>query len=152
MVFFAVVFFMPEMGGYFLEHANFEAANPMVTPEHIAPVWYMTPFYAILRAIPNKLAGVIAMGAAIAILFVVPWLDKSPVKSMRYRGVFSKLALTLFILCFCMLAYLGTVPVSPIKQILAQVGTFIYFAFFVLMPFYTYFEKCKTVPSRIIGK
>ena len=152
MVFFAIVFFMPEMGGYFLEHANFEAANPMVTPEHIAPVWYMTPFYAILRAIPNKLAGVLAMGAAIAILFVIPWLDKSTVKSMRYRGIWSKGALTLFIIAFFTLGYLGTVPVSPIKQILAQLGTVIYFAFFLLMPIYTKFEKCKVVPNRIQGK
>ena len=148
-VFFMVVFFMPEMGGYFLEHANFEAANPMVTPEHIAPVWYMTPFYAILRAIPNKLAGVIAMAAAIAVLFVIPWLDKSPVKSMRYRGVFSKIALFLFTIAFFMLGYLGTVSVSPIKQLLAQIGTIIYFSFFILMPFYTRFERCKPVPSRI---
>ncbi len=151
-VFFGIVFFMPEMGGYFLEHANFEAANPMVTPEHIAPVWYMTPFYAILRAIPNKLAGVIAMGAAIAILFVIPWLDRSPVKSIRYRGIFSKIALTLFTLAFFMLGYLGTVAVSPIKQILAQLGTCIYFGFFILMPFYTRYEKCKPVPNRIKGK
>jgi ubiquinol-cytochrome c reductase cytochrome b subunit len=148
-VFLGIVFFMPEMGGYFLEHANFQAANPMVTPEHIAPVWYMTPFYAILRAIPNKLAGVIAMGASIAFLFVVPWLDRSPVKSMRYRGVFSKGALTLFVLCFFILGYLGTVPVSPFKQILAQVSTVVYFAFFILMPFYTWFERCKPVPNRI---
>lgn len=148
-VFLGIVFFMPEMGGYFLEHANFEAANPMVTPEHIAPVWYMTPFYAILRAIPNKLAGVIAMGAAIAILFVIPWLDRSPVKSIRYRGIYSKIALTLFVICFFTLGYLGTVPVSPIKQILAQVSTVVYFGFFILMPFYTYFEKCKSVPKRI---
>lgn len=151
-VFFAVVFFMPEMGGYFLEHANFEAANPMVTPEHIAPVWYMTPFYAILRAIPNKLAGVIAMGASIAILFVLPWLDRSPVKSIRYRGIYSKIALLLFTISFFILGYLGTVTVSPIKQLLAQVSTVIYFAFFILMPLYTRFEKCKAVPSRIIRK
>jgi ubiquinol-cytochrome c reductase cytochrome b subunit len=151
-VFFGIVFFMPEMGGYFLEHANFEAADPMVTPEHIAPVWYMTPFYAILRAIPNKLAGVIAMGVAIAILFVIPWLDKSPVKSIRYRGIYSKLALSIFVVAFFMLGYLGTVPVSPVKQVLAQLGTFIYFAFFFLMPFYTKFEKCKPVPNRIMGK
>ncbi len=152
MAFFAVVFFMPEMGGYFLEHANFEAANPMVTPEHIAPVWYMTPFYAILRAIPNKLAGIVAMGASIAVLFVIPWLDRSPVKSMRYRGIFSKLSLAIFTIAFCMLGYLGTVAVSPVKQILAQIGTGIYFGFFILMPVYTRFEKCKTVPTRIKGK
>ena len=152
LAFFSVVFFMPEMGGYFLEHANFEAANPMVTPEHIAPVWYMTPFYAILRAIPNKLAGVVAMGASIAILFVIPWLDRSPVKSMRYRGMLSKLSLCIFTIAFCMLGYLGTVAVSPVKQLLAQLGTGIYFGFFILMPVYTKIEKCKTVPTRIKGK
>ena len=124
----------------------------MVTPEHIAPVWYMTPFYAILRAIPDKLTGVIAMGAAIAVLFVIPWLDRSPVKSIRYRGIFSKLALVIFTIAFCMLGYLGTVAVSPVKQILAQIGTGIYFGFFMLMPIYTTFEKCKTVPTRIKGK
>jgi ubiquinol-cytochrome c reductase cytochrome b subunit len=112
----------------------------------------MTPFYAILRAIPNKLAGVIAMGVAIAILFVIPWLDKSPVKSIRYRGIYSKLALSIFVVAFFMLGYLVTVPVSPVKQVLAQLGTFIYFAFFFLMPFYTKFEKCKQVPNRIMGK
>ncbi len=148
-VFCSVVFFMPEMGGYFLEHANFEAANPMVTPEHIAPVWYMTPYYAILRAIPNKVMGVVAMGASIAFLFVVPWLDRSPVKSIRYRGILSKLALTIFVICFFTLGYLGTVAVSPLKQVLAQVGTVLYFAFFILMPFYTRYEKCKPVPNRI---
>lgn len=149
MVFCAVVFFAPEMGGYFLEHANFEAANPMVTPEHIAPVWYMTPFYTILRAIPNKLAGIGAMGAAIAVLFVIPWLDKSPVKSMRYRGIYSKIALASFTISFFILGYLGTVAVTPAKQLLAQICSFFYFAFFIFMPLYTRFETCKTVPKRI---
>lgn len=149
MVFLGIVFFMPEMGGYFLEHANFQPADPMVTPEHIAPVWYMTPFYAILRAIPNKLMGVIAMAAAIAIIFVLPWLDRSPVRSIRYRGIWSKVALTLFVISFVVLGYMGTVPVSPLKQIITQACTMIYFLFFILMPFYTYFEKCKPVPNRI---
>lgn len=151
-VFCTVVFFMPEMGGYFLEHANFEAANPMVTPEHIAPVWYMTPFYSILRAIPNKLLGVIAMGASIAFIFVLPWLDKSPVKSIRYRGVFSKIALALFVISFFILGYLGTAVVTPVNQIMAQVCSIIYFAFFLLMPIYTYFEPCKSVPKRVRSK
>lgn len=149
MVFLGIVFFMPEMGGYFLEHANFQPADPMVTPEHIAPVWYMTPFYAILRAIPNKLMGVIAMAAAIAIIFVLPWLDRSPVRSIRYRGIWSKVALTLFVISFVVLGYMGTVPVSPLKQNITQACTMIYFLFFILMPFYTYFEKCKPVPNRI---
>lgn len=148
-VFCVVVFFMPEMGGYFLEHANFQAADPMVTPEHIAPVWYMTPFYSILRAIPNKLFGVIAMGASIAFIFVLPWLDKSPVKSIRYRGPLSKIALFLFVISFFVLGYLGTAVVTPLNQILAQVCSIIYFAFFILMPVYTYFEPCKPVPTRV---
>ncbi len=101
------------MGGYFLEHANFAPANPMVTPVHIAPVWYLTPFYAMLRAIPNKLFGVIVMGASIIILLLVPWLDNSKVKSIRYKGPFSKYALVIFIISFFTLGYLGTVVVTP---------------------------------------
>lgn len=149
MIFFAIVFFAPEMGGYFLEHPNFAPANPMVTPEHIAPVWYMTPFYTILRAIPHKLSGVIAMGAAIVILFFIPWLDKSPVKSMRYKGYWSRGALALFIVSFFILGYLGTVMVTPLKQLIAQICTLIYFGYFLLMPFYSRYEQHKTVPDRI---
>ncbi|HHF7349116.1 TPA: cytochrome bc complex cytochrome b subunit [Legionella feeleii] len=149
--FFAVVFFIPEMGGYFLEYANFAPANPMVTPEHIAPVWYMTPFYAILRAIPHKLTGVIAMGAAILILLFIPWLDRSPVRAMRYKGNYSKYALVAFVISFCILGYLGTVQVTPLKQYLARICTVIYFAYFLLMPFYSRYEQHKTVPERIDG-
>src|SRR5210317_285736 len=94
-----VMFFMPEMGGYFLEHANFVPADPFKTPEHIAPVWYFTPYYAILRAVPDKLMGVILIGLAIGLFFLLPWLDRSPVKSIRYRGWIYKLALTLFAIC-----------------------------------------------------
>ncbi|ASQ45075.1 cytochrome b [Legionella clemsonensis] len=148
-IFFAIVFFIPEMGGYFLEYANFVPANPMVTPEHIAPVWYLTPFYAMLRAIPDKLLGVIAMGAAIVILFFIPWLDKSPVRSMRYKGIYSRIALAAFIISFIMLGYLGTVIVTPVKQILARIFTTIYFAYFLFMPIYTRYEHCKQVPERI---
>ena len=149
--FFAVVFFIPEMGGYFLEYANFAPANPMVTPEHIAPVWYMTPFYAILRAIPHKLTGVIAMGAAILILLFIPWLDRSPVRAMRYKGNYSKYALITFVISFCILGYLGTVQVTPLKQYFARTCTVIYFAYFLLMPFYSRYEQHKTVPERIDG-
>lgn len=149
MVFCVALFFIPEMGGYFLEHNNFLPANPLTTPEHIAPVWYMTPFYSILRAVPNKLAGVIAMGSSIAILFVLPWLDRSRVKSIRYRGWGTKIALTIFTISFVGLAYLGTVPVTPIRQTLAQIFSILYFAFFISMPFYTTFEKTKPVPSRL---
>lgn len=148
-VFCAIVFFMPEMGGYFLEHDNFLPANPMITPEHIAPVWYMTPFYSILRAIPDKLFGVIAMAMSIAFLFVLPWLDKSPVKSIRYRGPIAKVALGLFIVSFFILGYLGTVSVTPTKQLIAQISAAIYFAFFLLMPFYTYWEPTKVPPKRV---
>ncbi|MCC5791862.1 MAG: cytochrome b N-terminal domain-containing protein [Legionellaceae bacterium] len=150
MAFFAVVFFAPEMGGYFLEHANFTPADPMVTPEHIAPVWYLTPFYSILRAIPDKLMGVIAMGASIILLFFLPWLDRSPVKSMRYKGRFSQIALALFLISFIMLGYLGTLPVTPLRQVMAQVGTVIYFAYFVLMPVYTRLEAHRQPPERIL--
>lgn len=147
-VFCIALFFIPEMGGYFLEHANFIPANPLTTPEHIAPVWYMTPFYSILRAIPNKLSGVIAMAASIAVLFVLPWLDRSPVKSIRYRGPLTKIALIIFSISFIGLGYLGTVPVTPLRQTLAQIFAFLYFAFFLSMPFYTRFEKTKPVPKR----
>ena len=91
---------MPDLGGYFLEGPNFIPANPMVTPEHIAPVWYMTPFYAILRAVPSKLGGVCAMAAAVAILFALPWLDRNPVRSIRYRGWQYKVALFIFTISF----------------------------------------------------
>lgn len=151
-LFACIVFFVPEMGGYFLEHANFIPADSMKTPEHIAPVWYMTPFYAILRAIPDKLFGVIAMGAAILVLFLLPWLDKSPVKSIRYRGPYFKIALGLFLISFIVLGYLGTVPVTPLGTVLAQMGSAIYFAFFLLMPLYTRIDPCKPVPERIRNK
>lgn len=148
-IFFAIVFFIPEMGGYFLEHPNFTPANPMVTPEHIAPVWYMTPFYTILRAIPDKLFGVIAMGGSILILLFIPWLDRSPVRSMRYKGNWSRVSLFLFVMCFALLGYLGTVVMTPGKQFLARLCAFIYFAYFILMPWYTRFESHQPVPERI---
>ena len=148
-LFCSVVFFAPEMGGYFLEHANFLPANPMVTPEHIAPVWYMTPFYAILRAVPDKLLGVIAMIAAIAILFFLPWLDRSPVKSMRYRGGWSRWALIIFTISFLILGYLGLVSVTPMRKLAAQIFSIIYFGFFLLMPIYTKLDKPRPVPERL---
>ncbi|MEE9451238.1 MAG: cytochrome b N-terminal domain-containing protein [Gammaproteobacteria bacterium] len=144
-----IVFFYPTLGGYFLEADNFVPANPLVTPDHIAPVWYMTPFYSILRAVPDKLMGVIAMAGSIAFLFVLPWLDRSRVRSMRYRGIWSKIALALFVVCFIALGYLGTVAVTPFRQMLAQIFTIIYFAFFILMPVYTRFEKTKPLPTRV---
>ncbi|MBP5088333.1 cytochrome bc complex cytochrome b subunit, partial [Pseudomonas chlororaphis] len=120
-IFCSIVFFFPEMGGYFLEKPNFEQANPFKTPEHIAPVWYFTPFYAILRAVPDKLLGVIAMGAAIAVLFVLPWLDRSPVKSMRYKGWLSKIWLVVFCISFVILGILGVLAPTPGRTLLSQV-------------------------------
>ncbi|GAA0312165.1 cytochrome bc complex cytochrome b subunit [Psychrobacter aestuarii] len=149
--FFAVVFFFPEGGGFFLEPPNFEVANSLKTPAHIAPVWYYTPFYAILRAVPSKLGGVIAMGAAIAVLFIIPWLDRSPVRSIRYKGILSKIALTIFVISFIVLGYLGATPATPTATIMARVFTVLYFLFFLLMPIYTAIEKCKQPPERVTG-
>jgi ubiquinol-cytochrome c reductase cytochrome b subunit len=150
LIFFAtIIFYMPEMGGYFLEHANFIPADPMKTPEHIAPLWYFTPFYAILRAIPDKFAGVIGMGGAIVVLFLLPWLDRNPVRSIRYRGGIYKKALALFVISFIALGYLGTQPATPVMTNIARVFTAIYFGFFLLMPIYTRWEKTKPVPERV---
>ena len=151
-VFFAVVFFAPEFGGWFLEHNNFVPADPLVTPEHIVPVWYFTPFYAILRAVPDKLVGVIMMGAAVSILFLLPWLDRSPVKSIRYRGGIYKTALTLFVISFIALGYLGTQNPTTTLTWLARFFTVVYFGFFILMPFYTKMDQTKPVPERVTGK
>ena len=145
----AVVFFAPEMGGYFLEHANFEPANSLKTPEHIAPVWYFTPFYAILRAVPDKLLGVLLMGGAIVMLFILPWLDRSPVKSIRYRGWIFRLAVASFAISFVALGYLGMQPVSAISTLAARFFATIYFLFFLLMPFYTRWDQTKQVPDRV---
>jgi ubiquinol-cytochrome c reductase cytochrome b subunit len=144
-----VIFYYPTMGGYFLEAPNFDPANALVTPEHIAPVWYFTPFYAILRAIPDKLAGVAAMGIAVVIFFFLPWLDRSKVRSIRYRGPIYKMFLTLFVISFVILGWLGMEVPSPEKTLLAQICSFIYFSFFFLMPIYTTLDKNKTVPKRL---
>ncbi|TPE52337.1 cytochrome bc complex cytochrome b subunit [Maribrevibacterium harenarium] len=155
-VFCAVIFFFPEMGGYFLEKPNFEAANPLKTPAHIAPVWYFTPFYAILRAVTYplfgldaKFWGVVAMGGAIAILFVLPWLDRSPVKSMKYKGWMSKIALIAFCIAFVILGVLGVLPATEARTTVAQIASVVYFAYFILMPFYTRWESTKPVPERV---
>jgi len=149
-VFSAIIFFAPEMGGYFLEHANFEAADPLKTPEHIAPVWYFTPFYAILRAVPDKLGGVILMGSAMILLFFLPWLDRSPVKSIRYRGWMFKTAVALFVVSFFVLGFLGTQPATGLYTTMARIFTIVYFAFFLLMPIYTKLDKTKPVPERVV--
>ncbi len=148
-VFAIIVFYMPEFGGYFLEHANFRAADPMRTPEHIAPVWYFTPFYSILRAVPNKLGGVIAMGSAIFMLFILPWLDRGEVKSIRYRSGIFKIALVAFVISFMGLGVLGTMPVTPTATAFARVFSLVYFLFFLSLPFYSRCEKTKPVPERL---
>jgi len=157
-VFCVVVFFFPEMGGYFIEHANFEEANNLKTPEHIAPVWYYTPFYAMLRAVTYpflgvdaKFWGLVVMGGAIAILFVLPWLDRSPVKSIRYKGMLSKLMLAAFLVSFVVLGYLGALAPTAGRTLAAQIFTVVYFAYFLLMPFYTRMEGTKPVPERVTG-
>lgn len=149
MVFVVVLFFAPDMGGFFIEPENYVPADQMKTPEHISPVWYMTPYYAILRAVPNKLFGLMAMAAAIAFMFVLPWLDRSPVRSIRYKGWYSKIAITVFVICFIGLGYLGTQPVSILYTSLARLFAIGYFAFFVLMPFYTRYEKTSPVPEHL---
>ena len=148
-VFCAILFFMPEMGGYFLEHANFEIANSLKTPEHIAPVWYFTPFYSMLRAVPDKLGGFITMAAAIAVLFVLPWLDRSPVRSIRYKGIISRIAILVFVACFIILGYLGVKAPTPGRTLLAQICTILYFGYFVGIYFWTRYETTKPEPDRI---
>jgi ubiquinol-cytochrome c reductase cytochrome b subunit len=149
MFFSIIVFFLPELGGYFLEANNFIPADPFKTPVHIAPLWYFTPFYAILRAVPDKLAGVLLMGTAIVILFFLPWLDRSPVKSIRYRGGIYKTALALFVVAFFALCWLGMQAPTPLLTTLARVFSSIYFGFFLLMPIYTKLDKTKPVPERV---
>ena len=152
-LFSAVVFFAPEMGGYFIEAPNFEPANPLKTPEHIAPVWYFTPFYAMLRAVPpmfgSQFPGVIVMFAAILVLFFLPWLDRSPVKSIRYKGKQSKIWLGIFAVTFVVLGWLGTQPATDLYTWFARLFTLVYFLFFFLMPIYTRMEETKPVPERL---
>jgi ubiquinol-cytochrome c reductase cytochrome b subunit len=155
LIFCAVIFFAPTFGGLFLESPNFEPANALQTPPHIAPVWYFTPFYAMLRAVPSfagtQVWGVLVMGASIVVLFFVPWLDRSPVNSIRYRGPIYKVMLTIFVLSFISLAICGLKPPSGIYPTLAKICTVLYFAFFLLMPWYTKFDSVKPVPERVTG-
>ncbi len=148
-IFCAIIFFAPEMGGYFLEPPNFIPANPLKTPEHIAPVWYFTPFYSILRAIPDQLFGVIGMGGAIVVLFLLPWLDRSPVKSIRYKDWIYKTILVVFLIAFFGLGYLGTQKPTPTLTTLSRIFTVIYFSFFIFMPFWSRLGKTKPVPERV---
>jgi ubiquinol-cytochrome c reductase cytochrome b subunit len=196
MVFTAIIFFSPELGGYFLEYNNFIPADPLKTPLHIAPVWYFTPFYSMLRAttdpMVNVLAGVVGLGAvltvlkgnfsgkgkiamlviaavaifllktfdakfwgvvvmggAVVILFFLPWLDHSPVKSIRYRPDWHKYLYGVFVVFFLVLGYLGIKPPSDIGTLIAQVGTLFYFGFFLLMPWWSKLGKPKAVPDRV---
>lgn len=168
MVFSAIVFFAPEMGGYFLEHNNFIPADPLKTPAHIAPVWYFTPYYSILRAVPplfnSQFPGVVAMGLSVVAFAFLPWLDRSPVKSIRYRGAKYKTWLALFVVSFLVLGYLGTKPTDvwgvfganvPVlagadrATVAARIFTAVYFLYFILMPWYTKTDKTKPVPERV---
>jgi len=195
-VFSAIIFFAPELGGYFLEYNNFIPADPLKTPAHIAPVWYFTPFYSMLRATTDvmvdvfcvvvaigallaiwkgrlsfvgkivavvaaaviilllktfdaKFWGVVIMGGAVIILFFLPWLDQSPVRSIRYRPGWHKWLYGIFVVDFIVLGYLGIQPPSDIKTLVAQVGTLFYFGFFLLMPWWSRLGAFKPVPDRI---
>tara|TARA_R110001599_G_scaffold65838_2_gene185921 strand:- start:173770 stop:175809 length:2040 start_codon:yes stop_codon:yes gene_type:complete len=148
-VFCGIVFFLPEMGGYFLEFANFEEANSLKTPEHIAPVWYFTPFYSVLRAVPDKFWGFIAFAASVAIPFLLPWLDRSPVNSWRYRGNITKVMLVVFVASFLILGVLGVKAPNPERTFLAQICSVIYFGFFLFMPIWSKMDKTKPVPTRV---
>ena len=158
-IFCSVLFFFPDGGGYLIEYINYEPANNLKTPDHIVPAWYYTPYYAMLRAITfpigpltAKFLGFVVMAAAMVIFALLPWLDKRPVKSIRYKGIYSKVFLFLFVVSFIVLGYLGSVAPNPTRTFLAQIFTIIYFAYFLLMPFYTKYEKCKPVPERILIK
>ena len=147
-----IVFFVPTFGGLFLEGPNFDPANPLSTPEHIAPVWYFTPYYAILRAVPDQRLGALLMGLAVASFLFLPWLDRAPVKSMRYRGPISRIMLALFAVSFIALGYLGLQPAEGLYVMLARIFAVIYFAYFWLMPWYSRasVDACKPVPERVI--
>lgn len=148
----AIIFFKPDMWGYFLEKPNFEVANGLKTPAHIAPVWYFTPFYAILRAVPDKLLGVIMMGLSIVVLFLLPWLDRCKVRSVRYRSTLHKLNIAQFVVCFIILGVLGVLPSTPTLTLIAQICTLGYFGFFVLLFFYSKNENTKPLPERVTFK
>ena len=148
-IFVAIIFFAPEMGGFFLEYPNFEEANALKTPEHIAPVWYYTPFYSVLRAVPDKLLGFIAFGSSVVVIAFLPWLDRSPVKSIRYKGNFTKGFLLVFVAAFLILGYLGVKAPNPERTVLSQICTIIYFAFFLTMPIWSKLDPVKPVPDRV---
>ncbi len=148
-LFCAVVFFIPEMNGYFLEKPNFEAANPLKTPEHIAPVWYFTPYYAMLRAVPDKFLGAVVMFMAILLFFALPWLDRAKNRSLRYRSWQSMTMLAAFTISFIILGWLGTQPVTELFKYMSRFFTIVYFSYFLLMPFYTAREPMKPLPTNL---
>jgi ubiquinol-cytochrome c reductase cytochrome b subunit len=155
LLFCGVIFFAPSFGGLFLEAPNFSPADPLQTPSNIAPVWYFTPFYAMLRAVPSfwgtQVWGVLVMGGSIVVLFFLPWLDRSPVKSIRYKGPIYKIALAIFSVSFIILGVCGMKHPSGIYPLLARICTILYFAFFLLMPFYSRWDSFKPVPERVTG-
>jgi ubiquinol-cytochrome c reductase cytochrome b subunit len=144
-----VVFFIPTFGGLFMEAPNFEPANPSSTPEHIAPVWYFTPYYAILRAVPDQKMGALLMALSVAAFLFMPWLDRAKNKSIRYRGISSKLLLGTFFVTFLMLMWLGLKPADGIYVLLARIFTVLYFAFFILLPFVSKADGNGPVPERV---
>ncbi|PKM01328.1 MAG: cytochrome b, partial [Gammaproteobacteria bacterium HGW-Gammaproteobacteria-6] len=144
-----ILFYAPTFGDLFLEYDNFLPADPLVTPTHIKPVWYFTPFYAMLRAVPDKLFGVIVMFSAVGILFLVPWLDRSPVRSIRFRGWLTKMLVALFVVAFVSLGWLGMQSGSELQTLMARIFTFFYFAFFATMPLWSRLDPTKPVPARV---
>jgi len=148
-IFAVVLFYWPDGGGLFLEHPNFTPADPLKTPEHIAPVWYFAPHYAILRAVPDKFLGVVAMVAAILILFVLPWIDRNRTRSIRYRSTAFKVNLFLFAAAFIGLGYLGTQPPTTLGTLGSQLLSVIYFGFFIAIFFISRRERTKPVPERL---
>ncbi|TQV73197.1 cytochrome bc complex cytochrome b subunit [Aliikangiella marina] len=144
-----IIFFAPDMGGFFLEPPNFTPADPLKTPAHIAPVWYFTPFYSILRAVPDQQLGVVAMAASLIVLFFLPWLDRSKVKSIRYKHWSFKVWLAIFVVSFIILGYLGMKGPTPMRTLVAQICTVYYFAFFFLMPWWSQWGETKPVPERV---
>jgi ubiquinol-cytochrome c reductase cytochrome b subunit len=148
-LFMVVVFFVPTMGKLFLEPANFEPADALSTPNPISPSWYFTPYYAILRAVPDQRIGALLLLLAVLSFFFLPWLDRSPVKSIRYRGWIFKSFLTVFTISFLALMWLGMQEVSTLYVWLARVFGVGYFAFFWLMPWYSRWDPVKPVPERV---
>ena len=145
----AVLFFAPEMGGFFLEYANFEEANGLKTPEHIAPVWYFTPFYSVLRAVPDKFWGFVFFAISVVIPFALPWLDRNPVRSWRYRGTLNRVMLLLFVASFIILGALGVKSPTPARTLLAQICAIFYFFFFLGMPWWSRLDRTKPEPDRV---